>query len=93
MIERGIIFCKGNELLPENLPLELKNGGELEPAASANLGKVSLVKMEKFHIINVLNLVNGNKSQAARILDISRSTLREKLKTYQGASELNSATL
>jgi two-component system response regulator AtoC len=87
VIERGIILCNGNELLPDNLPLELKKGGELEPSSTANLGKVSLVEMEKIHITNVLNLVNGNKSQAARILDISRSTLREKLKTYHGLSE------
>jgi DNA-binding protein Fis len=30
----------------------------------------------------VLGSVGGNKSQAAKILNISRSTLREKLKIY-----------
>jgi two-component system response regulator AtoC len=83
VIERGIILCKENELQADYLPLELKKKGDLEPTSTANLGKVSLVEMEKHHILNVLNLVTGNKSQAARILDISRSTLREKLKNYQ----------
>ena len=56
---------------------------DFEPASTANFGKISLVEMERHHILHVLNEVNGNKSQAARILDISRSTLREKLKNYQ----------
>jgi DNA-binding protein Fis len=43
---------------------------------------VSLEEMEKTHIAQVLEQVSGNKSKAARVLDISRSTLREKLKAY-----------
>ena len=83
VIERGIILCKENELRAEYLPLELKTKGDFEPASTANFGKISLIEMERHHILHVLNEVNGNKSQAARILDISRSTLREKLKNYQ----------
>ncbi|MCI0515955.1 sigma-54 dependent transcriptional regulator [candidate division KSB1 bacterium] len=43
----------------------------------------SLQEMERRHIIDILNRYEGNKSKAARILNISRSTLREKLKMYQ----------
>ncbi len=42
----------------------------------------SLEAMEKQHIFKVLGKNNGNKSQTARILNISRSTLREKMKNY-----------
>jgi DNA-binding NtrC family response regulator len=46
-----------------------------------NLTK-SLSEVEAEHIRNVLASVDGNKSQAAKILGIDRKTLREKMKTY-----------
>ncbi|MCJ7813034.1 sigma-54 dependent transcriptional regulator [bacterium] len=83
VIERAVILCKGNILSSDYLPLELRNGGEQVFTPKASLGKVSLHEMEKHHILEVLKLVNSNKYQAAKILDISRSTLREKLKNYK----------
>jgi len=83
VIERGAILCQNDVLLPEHLPVELQKGGESVSSPRVSLGKISLQEMEKYHILEVLKLVNGNKSQASRILDISRSTLREKLKSYQ----------
>lgn len=85
VIERGVILCQDEILMPETLPIELRQGGEPMALPKVSMGKVSLQEMEKHHILEVLKLVNGNKSQAARILDISRSTLREKLKSYQFA--------
>ncbi|MGH7451685.1 MAG: helix-turn-helix domain-containing protein [bacterium] len=38
--------------------------------------------MEKRHIQVVLLQHNGNKSKTSRALNISRSTLREKMKLY-----------
>ncbi|MFH1940520.1 MAG: sigma-54 dependent transcriptional regulator [bacterium] len=83
VIERGVILCQSDTLLPEHLPLELHKGSETVVQPKVSLGKISLQEMEKHHILEVLKLVNGNKSQASRILDISRSTLREKLKSYK----------
>lgn len=40
----------------------------------------TLAEVEKDHVLNVLASVGGNKTQAARILGITRKTLREKLK-------------
>jgi len=84
VIERAVILCNDEMLLPEHMPLELKELNTDIPATqSPGLGMVSLEDAEKHHILNVLELVNGNKSKAARVLKISRSTLREKLKNYQ----------
>ena len=42
----------------------------------------TLAEVEARHIRRVLVSVNGNKTQAAQVLEISRKTLREKLKRY-----------
>jgi two-component system response regulator HydG len=42
--------------------------------------KRTLAQVEREYIDNVLAMVNGNKTEAARILGITRKTLREKLK-------------
>ncbi|HDQ46048.1 MAG TPA: sigma-54-dependent Fis family transcriptional regulator [bacterium] len=83
VIERGVILCQGEFLLPEHLPIELHGKQGVQTHGQIPLGKVSLGEMEKVHILEVLKSVDGNKSHAAKILDISRSTLREKLKNYQ----------
>ncbi len=85
VIERGIILCKEDILKPEHLPQELRQGTESIETPRVSFGLVSLQEMEKHHILEVLKQVSGNKSHASRILDISRSTLREKLKNYEQA--------
>lgn len=73
LIEREIIFCKGGWLNPSGL--------RPTPAASSlhTDELLTLRENERRYIRRVLNYTNNNKSKAARILDISRTTLREKL--------------
>jgi two-component system response regulator AtoC len=82
VIERGVILCQEPYIQSSHLPIELHLKQEHQTKEHFNLGTVSLSEMEKIHIREVLTSVGGNKSQAAKILDISRSTLREKLKNY-----------
>ena len=82
VIERAVILCQEDTVMPEQMPHELKGEDAELPPPKTSLGMVSLMDMEKHHILDVLNNVNQNKSQAARVLNISRSTLREKLKAY-----------
>ena len=49
------------------------------PVEGQPLGKVR-EQAERVHIISVLQLTEGNRVQAARILGISRKTLWKKLK-------------
>ncbi len=91
VIERAVILCSDAEIGAEHLPLELR---QVSPAAvgdndqkSATSGHDapsgdSLEAMEKIHIQNILIKSNNNKSKTARALNISRSTLREKMKMY-----------
>ncbi len=82
VIERSVILCQESSVQSEHLPIELRQGSEKPIAEKPSFGNISLHDMEKYHILQVLESVKGNKSQASRILDISRSTLREKLKSY-----------
>lgn len=82
VIERAVILCQDTTLLPEHMPLEIQGPGKTPAASKVSFGNISLQEMERLHILDVLKSVEGNKSKAARILDISRSTLREKLKNY-----------
>jgi DNA-binding protein Fis len=44
--------------------------------------QMSLEELERHHIVRVLEHTRGKKTQAARILGISRKTLLEKRKRY-----------
>ncbi len=73
LIEREVIFNKSGWLTMANCVSEgtVPGGGkEFLP---------SLREMEQQYIRKVLNAVNNNKSKAARILGISRTTLRDSL--------------
>jgi len=90
VIERASILCQKEYIEAEHLMGELKtdpsgsgNGKTGSSAGDAQLNEmVTLQEMEKRHITFVLEQCGNNKSKAARVLDISRSTLREKIKLY-----------
>ena len=82
IVERAMILCTTDRILPENLPSELREQPSAPWKFSPDLEEYSLESMERRHISGVLMMTEGNKSKAARGLGISRSTLREKLKKY-----------
>ena len=53
--------------------------------ATINAGVQSLADVERRHILKVLNDCGGNKTEAAEILGLARSTLVLKLKGYPSA--------
>ena len=88
ILERAILLEADEELLPEHLPPEVSLGEEAVEAAEvkggfASVYPMSLKEMEKVLIGKTLEETSGNKSKAARILGISRQTLREKTKLYE----------
>ena len=81
VIERALVFARGDEILPTHLPTELK--GKPRPSLSGEEGiPESLSEVEHLHIMKTLDFAKGNKLRAAEILGISRSTLYEKIKQY-----------
>jgi len=83
IIERAMILSDGNEILPDHLPIELRKF-QMDGTADRILDNADLTleAAEKKHITDVLMMMDGNKSKASRVLGISRSTLREKLRKY-----------
>jgi len=77
-IERSVILCDGDSILPAHLSL---NG---KPAAKRKTQSVmkSLRDIERDHIKKVLVSCNWNRSYAANILEIDRKTLRSKIREF-----------
>jgi DNA-binding NtrC family response regulator len=88
VIERAILLEAEEELLPEHIPVETdaneaENGGASLGSDMKGVYPMSIRDMEKLLICRTLDETDGNKSKAARILGISRQTLREKTKLYE----------
>jgi two-component system response regulator HydG len=65
-----------------HLPLETGRGGARGPASVAVPRGLSLREIERRAIVQALEDCQGNRTQAAKVLDIDRSTLRRKMQEY-----------
>lgn len=86
VIERAFILETGNLLQVDSLPSELLRLN-IDKVLHPNLlgsfsSDVSLYDLEKQTLIQALHLAEGNQSKAARLLGISRDTLRYRMKKY-----------
>ncbi|MBA4368309.1 MAG: Fis family transcriptional regulator [Desulfobacterium sp.] len=75
-IERAVVIGKHRSIQPNDLPLFKNHCHELS-------GGTSLKDIEKAHIVKILSDNNWNISKSAKILSVDRSTLYNKIKTYQ----------
>ncbi len=73
-IERAVVVAESDEIMREDLPVEI---AKLYTEANKDW---SLEKVERDHIMKVLNLVGGNKKKAATLLGLDTTTLWRKLK-------------
>ena len=79
LIERLVILSTGDTIEADQLPLPVS--GEVESPLPEEVSREprTLATVEKAYILKILRQVNGNKSEAAKILGITRQTLRKKL--------------
>lgn len=82
-IERGIILMRGTELTEKSLPLAIQKHHASLADSNKLIEPTSLFDAEKQLIIKTLEETDGNKSEAARRLGITRKTLQNKLNRYQ----------
>lgn len=84
VIERAVILSSQDEILPEDLPLELRAQIEprLGPSNGSQQAPVNLEEMKKKQILNVLEQTGWHQGKASELLGISPSTLYRQLKSY-----------
>ncbi len=85
-MERGVILLRGDYLDVDGLPIPIQRWANSEDGTAAVDGAApptSLAEAEKLVILKTLDDVDGNKSEAARRLGITRKTLLSKLNKYK----------
>jgi two-component system, NtrC family, response regulator HydG len=82
-IERGVILMRGEQLTEKSLPLAIQKfqKNSCGPTLENELPS-TLYEAEKMIILQTLEETEGNKSEAARRLGITRKTLQNKLQKY-----------
>jgi DNA-binding NtrC family response regulator len=86
-IERAMVVCEGEEILPDHLPVALRAGpvSSLVPETGGVLP--SLAEVERVHMERVLRSVAGHRGKAARILGVSERNLYRKLRDLDGSTD------
>lgn len=77
IIERAVILADGPDLLPDHLPLDIREGDESNPGDD-----LTLAALERQHIGRIVAMTGNQKAEAARLLGISLATLYRKLDEY-----------
>ena len=75
VIERAVILSDTTELDVSALPLDFRMNGPADDA-------LTLADAERRHIIRILQLVKGNKTKAAEVMQIGLTTLYNKIREY-----------
>ncbi len=86
VVERSVILCQGKEVTAADIQLSTlraEKDERLDMTTPAGYRSISLEVLEKEHILATLDWTDWNKSKAAQILGIERSTLDRKLKRYR----------
>lgn len=82
VIERIVLLKKAGNITINDLPSDILENKSPQ-MENEILGNCTLKDLEKIHIEKTLLRTKGNKSRAAEILNISRTTLREKMRTFE----------
>ncbi|MHB8091958.1 MAG: sigma-54-dependent transcriptional regulator [Syntrophales bacterium] len=96
VIERVMILADvdADTILPDHLPLEIKRPVASNAMAQSGDATVkdlavtvpeegiALARVEKECILQALNMTNGNQAQAARLLKVTRDTLRYRMQKF-----------
>ncbi len=95
-IERAMILCEGDTIEVVDLPEELRflHPAPTAPAVSVipspERGEEALLPLEEVerrHVLRVLDAVKGHREEAAKILQVSRRTLYNKIQRWKPGDE------
>ncbi len=86
-IERAMILEESALIIPQSLPISISRpepgaAPPLPPAVEIPVDGLSLEDNERSLLVKALDKTSGNQTQAARLLRITRDTLRYKMKKF-----------
>jgi PAS domain S-box-containing protein len=79
-MEYAFVLCPGGWIDNAHLPPKVK--GFAQKASAGPRTRPGSWENERDHLINVLRQVNGNQSEAARLIGVSRVTIWKRIKKY-----------
>jgi DNA-binding NtrC family response regulator len=79
-IEYAVAFSQGDRIVHDDLPLSVRAGKLKRPAMSVKPLKAARVEFERNLLLAALKECDGNISRTARLLDIHRQSLQQKIK-------------
>jgi len=96
VLKRIMILDEPTTLVAADFPNHIMAGhnprsSSRQQAFGAATGLMPLSEVERLQILYTLEMTENNKSKAARLLGISRQTLREKLRLYEEAQDMAKA--
>jgi transcriptional regulator with PAS, ATPase and Fis domain len=82
VIEHTMILAEGDRITLEDLPASIVASGQAHPAFTFNL-KEALRQFERQHILRALDQAAQDRKEAAKLLDISLSSLYRKIEELE----------
>jgi len=83
VIERSVILTDSSELSSDSLPVDiLAKQEQSEFSQNKIMSAFSMASAERMQIQKILKHTNGNKAEAARLLEIGIATLYRKIEEY-----------
>lgn len=84
VIERAVIVCQGDYIDVGDLPENLTSKAAKAPTVEFRLGQ-TMDDVEREFLFHTINYADGNKTKAAKMLNISLKTLHNKLAKYKSS--------
>jgi DNA-binding NtrC family response regulator len=81
VIQRAVLVCTGEVILPEHLSPRFRPDRPIRPKITFEIG-TALDEVEREMVIRALSVTKNNRKRAAEILGISRRTLYNKLRKH-----------
>ena len=78
-VEYSVVLAKGDWIEPDDLPIKLHTDYPLPQSAPQSL-ETAQREFKRDYVTRILGMTNGNRSQAARILQIQRTYLSRLIK-------------
>ena len=83
VIEHAIVLCTNPVMGSDDIELPRDVVGAVQPTATGNSDALALSDVEREHIRAVLDRTDWNVTKAAKVLDIDRGTLYNKMRRYE----------